>query len=198
MIRYLKYSLLIGAGWLISCNNQSAAPARSTTVAAPYFNLNEFIAGQVKQLETTRAQVEKKVSTQPGSPETTLLPQVNWARELETFSQADINKPALRAAYDISKLTTSDGQSKTTYRKRAGYRDATVEYLEVSLSPEQRVIQISGKYREDNYLVSSAKDFSLTCAPVNGKNQIATYQISGTQKTIFFDPLRYQVQATIR
>ncbi|MDQ4141918.1 MAG: hypothetical protein M3142_15530, partial [Bacteroidota bacterium] len=146
----------------------------------------------------TRAQVEKTVTTQEGSPETKVLPQVNWVRELETFNQADINKPALRAAYEISKTTAPDGQVKTTYRKLPGYRDATIEYLEVSVSPEQEITQITGKYREDNYLVSSAKDFSLTCALVNGQNRIVTYQISGAQKTIFFDPLRYQVQAKVQ
>ncbi|PSR55215.1 hypothetical protein AHMF7605_17725 [Adhaeribacter arboris] len=160
--------------------------------------MSEFISGQIKQLQATHAKVEKTVTTKPGAPETKVLPDVDWTQELETFNQADINKPALRAAYEITKSTTPDNQIKTTYRKRPGYRDATVEYLEVSVSPEQQVTQIIGKYREDNYLVSSAKDFSLTCAPVNGQNQIMTYQINGTQKTIFFAPLHYQVQAKIR
>ncbi|MDQ3292465.1 MAG: hypothetical protein M3Q05_14355, partial [Bacteroidota bacterium] len=183
---------------LSSCNNHPTTPTRSSVVASPYFNLGGFISGQIKQLQARQVEVEKTVTTLPNPPETKVLSKVNWAHELETFTQADINKPALRAAYETSKTITPDGQTKTVYRKLPGYRDAPIEYLEVSVSPTKQVTQIAGHYREDNYLVSSSKNFSLSCAPVNGQNQITAYQISGTQKTIFFNPLRYQVQAKVR
>lgn len=198
MHRYLIYYLLIWLGWLSSCNQQPVTPARVQATSLPYFNLSAFISGQVKQLRAARVSVEKTVITETGNPETKVLPQINWAQELETFTQADINKPALRAAYTITKATTPDGQNKTTYRKRPGYRDAPVEYLEVSISSGQQVKQITGRYREDNYLVSSAKDFSLICAPVNGQNRVVAYQVSGAQKTVFFDSLHYQVQGRVR
>ncbi len=181
-----------------SCNQPSATPAQVPAAALPYFNLNGFIADQIKQLQTAHVSVEKTVITESGSPETKVLPQVNWTQELETFTQADINKPALQAAYTITKAATPDGQTKTTYRKRPGYRDAPIEYLEVSISSGQQVKQITGRFREDNYLVSSAKDFSLTCDLVNSQNRVVTYQVSGTQKTVFFDSLHYRVQGKVQ
>ncbi len=181
-----------------SCNDQAAGPGRGPANPTSYFNLSAFIAEQVKQLQTARVVVEKTVANPPDAPEIKVLRTINWAQELETFTQADINKPALRAAYAVNTANTADGQIKTTYRKKPGNRDASIEYLEVTISPANQVSQIAGRYREDNYLVASAKSFSLRCAPVNGQNRIITYEISGTQKTVFFDPLRYSVQSKIR
>ena len=163
-----------------------------------YFNLSEFISGQIKQLQAANPQIEKTIITQPDPPETKLLHSINWEQELETFIQADINKPALRAAYAVTITPGANGQTKTIYRKRSGYRDAPVEYLEITTSADKQVVAITGRHRDNNYLVKSAKDFSLQCAPVNGQNRIVAYEISGAQKTVFFDPLQFNVQSKIR
>jgi len=195
---FFKFFLILTLIWASSCQNESAKPNQKATASPAYFNLSEFISGQIKQLQATKPQVEKTIITPPDAPETKVLRAVNWEQELETFTQADINKPALWAAYAITVIPESNGQIKTIYRKRPGYRDTPVEYLEITTSADKQVVAITGRHRDNNYLVKSAKDFSLQCAPVNGQNRITAYQINGSQKTVFFNPLQYQVQGKIQ
>ena len=173
-------------------------PARVATASPAYFNLGAFTTEQIKLLQSAPVTVEKTIITPPDSPETKILRTINWEHELESFIQADINKPALRAAYAVTTTPEANGQTKIIYRKRPGYRDTPVEYLEITTSADKHVVAITGRHRDNNYLVKSAKNFSLQCAPVNGQNRITAYQISGTQKTVFFNPFQYQVQSKIQ
>jgi hypothetical protein len=195
---FFKFFLILNLIWLSSCQNDSAKPNQKAIASPAYFNLSEFISGQIKQLQAVPTEVEKTITTPPDAPETKMLHTINWEQELETFTQADINKPALRAAYAVTTTAEANGETKTIYRKRAGYRDTPVEYLEITTSADKQVVEIIGRHQDNNYLVKSAKNFSLQCALVNGQNRIIAYQISGTQKTIFFDPFQYQVQSKIR
>ncbi|QNF32779.1 hypothetical protein HUW51_08555 [Adhaeribacter swui] len=195
---FFKIFLILNLIWGSSCQNEPVEPDLKATAAPAYFNLSAFISEQAELLQASQVKVKKTITALPDSPETKVLQNINWEQELETFTQADINKPALRAAYDVTTSPTTNGQTKTIYRQRAGYRDTPVEYLEVITSADKQVVAVTGRHRENNYLVKSGKNFSLRCAPVNGKNRIVAYRISGTQKTIFFDPLQYTVQGDIQ
>ncbi|RDC65770.1 hypothetical protein [Adhaeribacter pallidiroseus] len=195
---FFKFFLILSLTWFSSCQNESVKPNPKAIASPAYFNLSQFISGQVKQLQSAPIAVEKTFVTPPDAPEIKVLRTINWEHELETFTQADINKPALRAAYAITTTPEANGRIKTIYRKRPGYRDAPVEYLEVTTSADKQVVAIKGRHRDDNYLVKSTKDFSLQCEPVNGQNQIISYQISGTQKTVFLRPLEYRIKGIIQ
>ena len=190
--------LLATLAGLSSCSDRPTPPVQPPATTSVYFDLSGFIQQQARQLNTTRPTIEKTVTTRPGAAETTRQRPPDWDRELETFTQADLNKPALRAAYQITTTTTADGRTKTTYRQRPGYRDTPVEYLEIITAPDQRVSQISGRQTSRNALVQAGKTFSLTCAPVNGQNRLIYYRVNGTQKTVFFAALRYDVQVRVR
>jgi hypothetical protein len=182
---------------LSGCNNRPA-PAASATIAASYFNLTGFVQEQVQQLTAMHPTVEKTVMFASGTPETKVISNINWNQELETFTQADINKPALRAAYAVTTATTPNGQTQTTYRRRPGNHDSPVEYLQVTTTPNQQVTQITGRQSDTNYFVDSFKEFTLTCVPANGQTRLRNYSVSGTQKTIFFPELRYRVQGQVQ
>ena len=182
---------------LNGCNNRSAPPAKQPLVASSYFNLSGFVQQQVQQLTAAHPAVRKTVTTASGTPETKVFADLNWNQELETFTQADINKPALRAAYTVTKATLPDGHTQTTYRKRSGYHDTPVEYLQITTNPQQQVTQIIGRQTDRNSFVDSFKEFSLTCTPAQGQTRLRTYAVSGVQKTIFFPEMRYRVQGQV-
>ncbi len=102
---------------LSGCNNRPAPAVSPTVAASAYFNLTGFVQKQVQQLTAAQPAVEKTVLSGPSTPETKVLNNINWNQELETFTQADINKPALRAAYTVTTATTASGQTQTTYRR---------------------------------------------------------------------------------
>lgn len=156
-----------------------------------YFNLLGFLEQQATRLNQRKPAVEKQVVLRDGHQETTRVAQTNWAKELQIFQQADINKPALRGLYQTDSATTPGGLVQRRYRRLPG-TEHPVEQLTV-LSQGGVVQSVTATVAQDNPLVYSAKTMTLRCQ--NG--QISSYQVSGVQKLVLFDSVRYAVWARV-
>ncbi|GAB2774405.1 hypothetical protein HNQ93_001050 [Hymenobacter luteus] len=156
-----------------------------------YFNLLGFLEKQATLLNGRKPVVEKQAVLRDGHQETTRVTQTDWAKELQIFQQADINKPALRGLYQVDCVTTPAGLVRRSYRRQPG-TEHPVEQLTV-VSRGGSVQELTATVAQDNPLVYSAKTMTLRCQ--NG--QISSYQVSGVQKLVLFDSVRYAVRARV-
>jgi hypothetical protein len=168
-----------------------AAPG-SPAPAGPYFDLRGLLDAQARQLDARHAAVEKEVRLRQEAPETTRVPAVKWTDELQLFYQADINKAALRGAYALDSATVPGLGLRRTYTLRPGFPRAAVLQLAVT-GPASQPARIEARLRQDNALFYGAK--SLTMSFDHG--QLRTYGVSGVQKLVLFDSLRYRTTARV-
>lgn len=156
-----------------------------------YFNLLGFLEQQSTLLSQRRPAVEKQVLLRDGQQEVTRVQPTEWAKELQVFQQADINKPALRGLYSVDSAALPAGLMRRTYRRLPG-TDHPVEQLTV-VSQGTMVQDITATVAQDNPLVYSAKTLELHCQ--NG--QLMQYRVNGVQKLILFDSVRYAVRGRV-
>lgn len=155
-----------------------------------YFDVKGFLDKQVVELNRRQPTVEKQVRLRDGKTETTRVTKTDWAKELQIFYQADINKPALRGVYEVKNVNQSAATGEL-YQRKAGI-DATVRELFVERTtgyPET----ISATVIQDNPLFYSEKKLSLRA---NARG-IESYSVEGIQKLVLFDTVRYSVQTRI-
>ena len=182
---------------LSSCDKPTAAdPARpgAPHPAGPYYDVRGLLDAQVRQLVARHAGVQKQVSLRGSASETAQVPQVKWADELQIFYQADINKAALRGAYQVDSASLPDGAVRHTYTLKPGHDNAPVAQLAVVQDKATNSLQLAATLRQDNVLFTSQKQLQLTLR----QNQLQAYSVSGRQKLVLFDTLRYQAKVKVR
>lgn len=185
-----------GALLLAACGSDGTAAASGSAPGRKplYFDVKGLLSTQIEQLTTRRAAVTKQVSLRGGPLETTAVPAVKWADELQIFFQADINKAALRGAYAVdSTLVAGDTGQRYQYTRRAGYKNAPVEQLTV-LSESGQPTEIQATITQTNPLFAASKRLRLRLQ----QGQLVQYGVTGTQKLVLFDTLRYATAATVR
>lgn len=176
--------VLVGVGLLTGCGE--AGPAAPAARRPLYFDVKGLLEKQIAQLEQRHAAVTKHVSLRNGAPETVRVPAVKWVDELQIFFQADINKAALRGAYDVDSAALPGGLMRRTYTRRPGQPNAPVTRLSVvqqGAAPQE----IAATIEQNNPLFSAQKQLRLQFRG----GQLRSYEVAGTQKLILFDTLRY-------
>ena len=174
------------AGILALAGCADAGPAAPAARRPLYFDVKGLVTQQMDQLAQRRAAVTKRVSVRGSQPETVRVPAVRWANELQIFLQADINKAALRGAYAVDSVALPGGQLRRTYTRRPGQPNAPVVRLTVV---QQGAVaqEVAATIEQDNALFSAQKQLRFQLQ--NGRLQ--RYEVTGTQKLVLFDTLRY-------
>ncbi|WP_324674260.1 hypothetical protein [Hymenobacter sp. GOD-10R] len=181
--------VLVGTSCDFSGGNSQAAPARKPL----YYDLRGFLDTQASLLNRRNPAVVKLVRLRDGHEETAQVPHTDWAKELQLFYQADINKAALRGAYTIEPIVpNAEGLQQQTYRRKPGIENA-VERLTV-LSDAKGMREVHATLSQDNALFFSRKELQLRAS--NGV--LRDYQVNGVQKLILFDTLRYSAVVRVR
>ena len=181
---------LPGAALLAGCGD--AGPAAPPARRPLYFDVKGLLTQQVARLEQRHAAVTKQVRLRAEAPETVRVPAVKWADELMIFFQADINKAALRGAYTVDSAVLAGGALRRTYTRRPGQRNAPVARLTV-VQQGTGAQQIDANIAQDNALFSARKQLRMQLQ--NG--QLRHYEVTGTQKLVLFDTLRYSAAGTV-
>lgn len=170
-----------------ACSQEQEEAARAgQPVRKPlYFDVKGFLDTQTKLLTQRRPAVEKQVALRDGNTETTRVENVDWSKELQIFYQADINKPALRGAYEAQ----PDGAGQV-YRRKAGIENIVDQLQVTNTDPQNGTIE--AVLTQDNPLFFSRKTLVLQYSG----GLLRSYKVQGVQKLILFDTLRYS--ATVR
>jgi hypothetical protein len=156
--------------------------------------MKSFLDAQTQDLTRRKPAVEKRVKLRGGQIETTRVPEVEWDNELQIFYQTDINKPALRGAYQIDSVIQEDGRLRRTYRRKPDVENAVERLTVISLPSAPAAAQeITATLTQDNPLFFSQKRVALHAA--NGR--LLDYQVTGVQKLVLFDTLRYSAAVRV-
>ena len=194
-MRKLRFGLPVGLALVLTaCGSAADAPAPNAEALrqhTSYFNLPAFLSEQSTQLSRRKPTVEKQVLLRDGGQETERLTPTDWAKELQIFQQADIDKPALRGQYLVDSVLTPDGLLRRTYRRRPGVAHP-VRQLSV-VSRDGQVQQVRATVAQDNPLVYSTKNLELDTPD----GQLQSYRVQGVQKLILFDSVRYAVRGVV-
>lgn len=190
VLRKLLPALLL-PGLLAACggSDTSISAARRRPL---YFDVKGLLDAQIQQLTARRAGATKVVSLRDGQPETTDVPTLKWANELQVFFQADINKAALRGAYTVDS-TLLPGEERRYYTRRPGYDNAPVAELSV-LTRQGQAEDVTAVITQDNTLFSTRKRLHLRLT----QGRLVEYGVRGTQKLVLFDTLHYATRSVVR
>ena len=183
------FGLLMGAG-LLACDNV----AKPTTQPAVYYDVASFVKAQIDLLTKEKLTVSKAMVIK-GQRQTKMTTDVNWVRELELFTQADINKPAFRGSYAISRPDSLT----YWYTLRPGEK-LTVQSLSVHVDPLTHLPrQIEALLTTANPLYHSERHILLESGPGPGNRwQVRHYRMNGFQQLTFFGKNDFAVEGLIR
>jgi hypothetical protein len=69
-----------------------------------YVDLGGFFSAEAKRLNSQKPTLLKTVGINQKSEQKLLKKNIDWTKELSVFKEADINKPAFKGMYQMSKL----------------------------------------------------------------------------------------------
>jgi hypothetical protein len=101
----LKYSSFTGVLMLICFMYACKPEIKETGAELKYFDIKEYFNNQDTLLKRLNRPVYKSV-THNGATESKKLLIENWTRELSSFTESDINKPAWKASYTVDSSAT--------------------------------------------------------------------------------------------
>ncbi|WP_461098657.1 hypothetical protein [Spirosoma luteolum] len=159
-----------------------------------YYDVAGFVHQQIKALSAAKPLVKKSVLVNEKRDEHTTRT-INWTRELELFTQVDINKPALRTSYQISRPDSLTYQ----YTLKPTEEKLTVRSLLVRIDPATRKPRhIEAVLRTSNPLYSSERHLTLDGGPAGGQPWgISHYRLDGYQKLAYFDKNTFTVDGRV-
>jgi hypothetical protein len=193
-----KYPVIVFLwGLLIAGSCQQPEKAVPNTLGNRYFDVPGFIRSQVALLQAQKPVAIKRVQESEASTETKTIQNPNWNKELATFAELDLNRPAFRNAYNITRQTDSAGLVSEIYRKKAG-NEGDIQLLVVTFDSQKQVKAIRAVRESNNILISTHQEMQLLCTTASGTTRISSFGISGRQKPIVFDTLRYAIVTKIK
>ncbi|QKZ12058.1 hypothetical protein [Spirosoma sp. KUDC1026] len=159
-----------------------------------YYDVAGFVQNQVKALTAAKPLVSKAVQINSNKSQHQTS-NINWTRELELFMQADINKPALRNSYQITRPDSATYQ----YTLKPTEERLTVRSLLVRLDTQtQQPRRIEAVLATSNPLYTSERRILLEGTPTTGTSwSIHHYRLTGFQQLPFFDKSTFFVEGTL-
>lgn len=189
-MRLLSFACLFSTLILSSCSD----PAQQNQPNV-YYDVAGFIKRQITNLSARRPTVEKAVQINDQRSRQTTR-DLDWNRELELFTQADINKPALRSSYQIARPDSLTYQ----YTLKKSEERLTVRSLTVQLDASTRQPRrIEAVLQTNNPLYSSERHLLLESGPVGNQPwRVQHYRLSGFQQLSYFDKNAFLVEGRVQ
>ena len=159
-----------------------------------YYDVAGFVQNQTKALSDAKPLVSKQVQINNDKSQHKTS-DIDWTRELELFLQADINKPALRNSYQITRPDSTTYQ----YTLKPTEERLTVRSLLVRLDAQtQQPRQIEAVLATSNPLYTSERRILLEGKPTTGASwSIHHYRLTGFQQLPFFDKSTFFVEGRL-
>ena len=158
-------------------------PKNNKEKVSYYYDLQEALQRlenkQIAFLKTTIAE---------GKKQTKEIKNINWAKELAFFEQANLNRSAFRNSYQEEIVPRQD----SIFISYTSQNDELkVKKLQIVLLKDSSLAMVEAFIKTDNYLYSSEKHLKLRCKD----NSVESYHIRGRQKMIFTEPEYFEVGA---
>ena len=169
-----------------ACDNSTP----QTATKPVYFDVANYVKGQIQTLSARKPTVTKKafINRQTNNQTTK---EIDWEKELELFMQADINKPAFRNSYAITRPDSLTYQ----YTLKPTKEKLTVRMLTVKLDPASgQPTKIEATLRSENLLYESERRLLLESG---GDGSVRQYRVEGFQQLTYFDRNEFRVEGKI-
>lgn len=189
-MRFVYLPILLSTLFFSSCTDST-----QSTQPNVYYDVLGFVKGQIAGLSARHPLVSKAVAiNQEKNRQTTR--DINWNRELELFTQADINKPALRNSYQINRPDSLTYQyTLKKAEERLTVRSLTIQLDSITRQPRR----IEAVLQTSNPLYSSERHLLLESGPVAGREwQVKHYKLAGFQKLPYFDQNDFLVEGQVQ
>ena len=163
--------------FIISCDSDSQDKASPKY----FFDLKEYIRKQAAILDSIHPEINKTV-TKDGQSETRTLQNIKWSKELQSFTDNDLNRPAWKGLYSIDTSHTTTGYIISYFAKDSSLvtRRMTITFEDSACS----AINIVNKTKNNLYF--SYRE--LFYNPAEG------YEIRGIQDVRFAGKTNYAVK----
>lgn len=195
MYRYLLWIGLLGC-WA-GCG--PPAPEQGPADGQPlYFDLQGFLDRQIQDLNQDQPEVLKTVRDQQGEVETGTVRNLNWERELDLFREVDLNRPALRDYFTITRHTDPATGHTTERYERVPGAYTNIRYLEVELDENRQLRQMQAATQQDNALFYTQRQLQLSTDAAQGQPRLNHYRVTGVQKLILTDSVHYTLEAEVQ
>ncbi|GAB2529274.1 hypothetical protein [Spirosoma aerophilum] len=160
-----------------------------------YYDVLSYVKGQIDVLSAKKPLISKTVAINKKRNQQTTQA-INWTRELELFTQADINKPALRSSYQITRPDSLTYQyTLKNSEERLTVRSLTVRLDSITRKPGR----IEAVLQTKNPLYTSERHLLLQSGPLaNGQWGVQHYTVSGFQKLPYFDKNEFMVDGRLK
>ena len=150
-----------------------------------YYDLKGLIERQIEKLKSEKSKVRKDVLVNENAENQT-IDSLDWAKELEFFTQADLNKPAFVSSYRV------DSSSMGVQYILKETEKLPVKSLSINRLGEGGVI-IEAQISNDNYLYQTQRHLTLSI----NEGQLVDYQIDGFQKVVFGKKKNFKVSGKV-
>ena len=150
-----------------------------------YYDLKGLMEKQIKVLKSEKLKVQKDISVNEVAENQT-VDSLDWAKELEFFIQADLNKPAFVSSYRVD----SSSMGVKYFLKET--ENLPVKFLEVNRMGEDG-LKIRALVTNNNYLYDTERNLKLSLK----QGQLIDYQIDGFQKVIFGKKKNFKVNGKV-
>ncbi|WP_266368804.1 hypothetical protein [Tellurirhabdus rosea] len=168
---------------LTACSN----PAREAK-SGKFYDLNGFMERQIAELNQTKPKVDKRVMLN-GEGDNQQSRTIDWKKELDLFVQADINKQAYVASYQVARPDSLTYE----YQLKEGEK-LPVGYLKIILdSTTRQPARVEAVLASKNYLYESKRMLWLETR----QGQIRKYHIEGFQQLAWLDKKPFLIEGRI-
>jgi hypothetical protein len=175
---------------LFGCDNAANQPSARPA----YFDVAGFVNAQIQTLTAQKPPVDKNAIIK-GQSNHQISRDIDWAKELALFLEADINKPAFRNSYAINRPDSLTYE----YTLKPTEERLTVRELTVRLDPKSgKPARLTALLKTENPLYTSERHLLLESAPSSPSTfGVYHYQVEGFQQLTYFHRNDFRVEGRI-
>ncbi|TAE22987.1 MAG: hypothetical protein EAZ91_22930 [Cytophagales bacterium] len=181
--------------FLLLCALSACGPTTPQTAPKPvYFDVAGYVKDQIGTLEKAKPTVTKQALIS-GKTNNQTTSTIDWAKELELFLQADINKPAFRTSYAVARPDSLTYE----YTLKPSEEKLTVRALTIQLDADtQKPVRIEALLKTENPLYTSERHLWLESGADRRTGWgIRKYRVEGFQQLTYFDRNTFRVEARV-
>lgn len=193
----IRTTINISLCWLLlcfACNPEEKVNLQKNE----YFDLKGLIAEQINLLDSLNPTIQKEAIINGEAEVKTLqFDSAAWARELDLFIQADINKPNLRGSFEVNEENIPEQDTNVKIYAAKDQKAIGIEYLKVTRQ-EGNLTRIETLYTETNALYNTFRKLELFFDTAGNGSRLSAYRVEGRQKMVLKDTVFYTISAEIQ
>lgn len=176
----------------------ASACSREQKSTQKYFDFDGLIEEQISKLGQGKRVLDKVASVSGHESDSTFLPSAQgWESELGIFRQLEmINKPAYQNAYKVEG-PIADTKSNLKIRRYVGPSTPMPVVKFYYQNEFAHLRKIEATVTERNLLYTNSRSLRMEFDEEEGQTALIRYAMSGYQKMILGDTVRYSVQGQI-